>query len=63
MPNMFQQIDDINDVAPQNLKKEIVSEIDTMRSGMAVVSLFIGGFFSTFGASMSPPTESSTLKK
>ncbi len=63
MPNAFQQLDDSNDVAPRHLKKEIVSEIDTMRSSMEVISLFIGRFFSTFGASMSPPEEPSTTKK
>lgn len=57
MQNSFQFIDDADETAPAHLKKEIVSEIDTIRGGMEVFSLFVGRFFTTAGAAMTPPAQ------
>jgi ABC-type sulfate/molybdate transport systems ATPase subunit len=42
--NVFKQLEPDEDV-PENLRKELISEIDMMRDSMSVFSLFISHFF------------------
>jgi hypothetical protein len=54
MSNTFQEIDtDEDGKAPEHLKKEIMSEVDSIRNGMAVMLLYVGHFFSTAFAAIS----------
>jgi len=41
---------DPDDKVPESLKKALVSEIDTIRNTMEIVTLFVGHFFNTMGA-------------
>ncbi|MBB3838636.1 MULTISPECIES: hypothetical protein [Runella] len=49
MNNPFFDIDP-DDKVPESLKKAIVSEIDTIRNTMELVTLYVGHFFSAAGA-------------
>ncbi len=63
MPNSFQNIENIEDKAPESLKEALVSEIDTMRSSMEVVVLFLPSVFNVIGALFGANEESATDKK
>ena len=57
MANPFLNLDP-EDKAPETLKKAIVSEIDTIRSTMELVTLYVGHFFGAMGkvfSESSPP--------
>lgn len=49
MNNSFFDIDP-DDKVPESLKKAIVSEIDTIRNTMELVTLYVGHFFNAAGA-------------
>ena len=49
MNNPFFDIDP-DDKVPESLKKAIVSEIDTIRNTMELVTLYVGHFFNAAGA-------------
>jgi hypothetical protein len=49
MNNAFFNIDP-DDKVPESLKKAIVSEIDTIRNTMELVTLYVGHFFNAAGA-------------
>jgi hypothetical protein len=48
MANPFLDIDP-DDKVPENLKKALVSEIDTIRGSMELVTLYVGYFFNAMG--------------
>jgi hypothetical protein len=48
MNNAFFNIDP-DDKVPESLKKAIVSEIDTIRNTMELVTLYVGHFFNAVG--------------
>lgn len=49
--NAFKEIEP-NVTAPENLKKEISSEIDSIRNTSAIVELFVGNFFNAISAAL-----------
>jgi len=48
MNNAFHDLDP-DDKVPESLKKALVSEIDTMRGTMELVTLYVGNFFNAAG--------------
>lgn len=46
MGNIFEELEGDGKL-PNSLKKEIVSEIDTLRNTMELVTLYVGNFFNT----------------
>ncbi|MFN8345443.1 MAG: hypothetical protein U0X91_10590 [Spirosomataceae bacterium] len=48
MNNAFFDIDP-DDRVPESLKKAIVSEIDTIRNTMELITLYVGNFFNAAG--------------
>ncbi len=66
MPNPFLDIDS-DAKAPETIKKALVSEIDTIRSTMELVTLYVGHFFGAVGEMFSdnppPPNNESNLTK
>ena len=48
MDNAFFNIDP-DDKVPESLKKALISEIDTLRNSLELVTLFVGNFFNTAG--------------
>ena len=63
MSNPFLDIDS-DAKAPEALKKALVSEIDTIRSTMELVTLYVGHFFSVAGEIFSdnPPPSNNESK-
>lgn len=55
MNNAFFNIDP-DDKVPESLKKALVSEIDTIRNTMELVTLFVGHFFNAAGVIATPPS-------
>lgn len=53
MNNAFFDIDP-DDKVPESLKKAIVSEIDTIRNTMELITLYIGNFFNAAGVIATP---------
>jgi hypothetical protein len=53
MNNAFFNIDP-DDKVPESLKKTLVSEIDTVRNAMELITLYVGNFFSTAGVMTTP---------
>jgi hypothetical protein len=47
-----------NGQVPEHLKKALVSEIDTIRNGSAILELFVGNFVNAITASFSSGNES-----
>ena len=57
MKNTFKEID-ADEFAPKRLKNEILSEVNTLRNTMELVSLFVGRIVQTVGTAISnPPTD------
>ena len=54
MKNSFQEID-ANETAPKRLKNEVLSEVNSLRNTMELVSLFIGRIIQTVGTAVSNP--------
>lgn len=53
MNNAFFEIDP-EDKVPESLKKAIVSEIDTIRNTMELITLYVGNFFNAAGVMATP---------
>jgi hypothetical protein len=53
MNNAFFDIDP-DDKVPESLKKAIVSEIDTMRNTIELITLYVGNFFNAAGILATP---------
>lgn len=53
MNNAFFNIDP-DDKVPESLKKALVSEIDTIRNTMELITLYVGNFFNAAGAITTP---------
>lgn len=53
MNNAFFDIDP-DDKVPESLKKAIVSEIDTIRNTMELITLYVGNFFNAAGVMATP---------
>lgn len=53
MNNAFFNIDP-DDKVPESLKKTLVSEIDTIRNTMELITLYVGIFFYAAGAVTAP---------
>ncbi|MEZ4900671.1 MAG: hypothetical protein R2822_02370 [Spirosomataceae bacterium] len=57
MNNAFFDIDP-DDKVPESLKKALISEIDTIRNSMELVSLFVGHFFNAARVMATPLSNS-----
>jgi hypothetical protein len=53
MNNAFFDIDP-EDKVPESLKKALVSEIDTIRNTMELITLYVGNFFNAAGVMATP---------
>ncbi|WP_298361588.1 hypothetical protein [Runella sp.] len=53
MNNAFFDIDP-EDKVPESLEKAIVSEIDTIRNTMELITLYVGNFFNAAGVMATP---------
>ncbi len=45
---------DPDDKVPESLKKALVSEIDTIRNTMELITLYVGNFFNAAGVLATP---------